>query len=82
MSRIGTQRVAIWSDDNPLDVTYVNVPVRRGQKIFCHEPYLLEALKMYEGYTTEEIMKGIAPYEVSSFKDVAEGVVDNVSNNF
>lgn len=81
MSRIGTQRVAIWSDDNPLDVTYVNVPVRRGQKIFCHEPYLLEALKMYEGYTTEEIMKGIAPYEVSSFKDVAEGVVDNVSNN-
>lgn len=80
MSRITTQRVAIWSEENPLDVTYVNVPIRKGQKIFCHEPYVIEALKMYEGYTTDEIMNGIAPYEASSFKDIAEGVVEHVND--
>ena len=76
---IRTQTIAIYDDANPLEVRYVTVPVRKGQKIFCHEPYVLEAMKMYDQYCGEEVMDAIMSYEGGNFRDVREGVVSSFS---
>jgi small subunit ribosomal protein S1 len=40
----------------------------------CHEPYVLEALKMYSQSCSDEVMDAIAQYEkLGKFKDVREG---------
>lgn len=42
----------------------------------CHEPYVLDALKMYSQSCTDEVMEAIASYErAGKFKDVCEGFV-------
>ena len=76
---IRTQTIEIYDDANPLEVRYVTVPVRKGQKIFCHEPYVLEAMKMYDQYCGEDVMDGILSYEGGNFRDVREGVVSSFS---
>ena len=76
---IKTQTIQIYDDANPLEVSTVTVPVRRGQKIFCHEPYTIEAMKMYDKYCGEDIMGNIMSYEGGNFRDVRVGVVSSFS---
>jgi hypothetical protein len=47
---IKTQTIEIYDSANPLEVRTVTIPVRKGQKIYCHEPYAIEALKKYDKY--------------------------------
>ena len=74
---IGTQTIEIYDDTNPLEVGYVTVPVKKGQKIFCHKPYVYEAMKLYDKYCGEEVLDNILSYEGGSFRDVREGVVSS-----
>ena len=76
---IKTQTLEIYSDANPLDVQYVTVPVRNGQKIFSHEPYALEAMKMYDKYCGDDVIGSIKSYEGGNFRDVRVGVVSSFS---
>ena len=76
---IKTQTIQIYDDANPLEVSTVTVPVRRGQKIFCHELYTIEAMKMYDKYCGEDIMGNIMSYEGGNFRDVRVGVVSSFS---
>ena len=76
---ITTQTIEIFDSANPLESKTVTIPVRKGQKIYCHEPYVLDALKMYDKYCCEDTLDNIASYEGSSFRDVREGVVSSFS---
>ena len=76
---IKTQTIEIYDDSNPLEVRTVTVPVRKGQKIFCHDPYVIDAMKMYDKYCGEDIMGNIMSYEGGSFRDVRVGVVSSFS---
>ena len=76
MSKILTQRVEIYSESDPLNSTFVDIPVHRGEKIMCHEPYVVEAMKMYAQSCSDEVMEAIAEYErLGKFRDVREGNV-------
>ena len=76
MGNILTQRVEIFSESDPLNSTFVDIPVHKGEKIMCHEPYILEALKMYAGSCTDEVLDAIYQYEKEGkFKDVREGSI-------
>lgn len=76
MSNILTQRVEIFSESDPLNSTFVDIPVHKGEKIMCHEPYVLEALKMYAGSCTDDVLDAIYQYEqAGKFKDVREGSI-------
>lgn len=78
---IRTQRVEIYEDSNPLESKIVEVPVHRGEKIMCHEPYVVDALKMYSQSCTDEVMNAIAAYEsAGKFKDVCEGFVSSYND--
>ena len=69
-----TQRVEIFSESDPLNSTFVDIPVHKGDKILCHEPYVVEAFKMYSQACPDEVMEAIAEYEkLGKFKDVREG---------
>ena len=82
MSKILTQRVEIFSDSDPLNSTFVDIPVHKGEKIMCHEPYVLEALKMYAGSCTDEVFDTIYQYEkTGKFKDVRKGVISRYDEN-
>ena len=73
-----TQRVEIFSESDPLNSTFVDIPVHKGEKIMCHEPYVVEAAKMYAKACPDEVMDAIAEYErLGKFKDVREGQVSN-----
>ena len=72
---ITTQTIEIYDSANPLEVRTVTVPVRKGQKIYSHEPYAVEMLKMYDKYCGGEVLDNIASYEGGSFRDVREGIV-------
>ena len=74
---IQTQTIEIYDDANPLEVRTVTVPVRKGEKIYCHEPYVLEAMKMYDKYCSDTILDTIASYEGGSFRDVRAGIVSS-----
>lgn len=76
---IKTQTIEIFDDANPLEVRTVTVPVRRGQKIYSHEPYALDLMKMYDKYCGEDVMGNIMSYEGGSFRDVRVGVVSSFS---
>lgn len=76
---IGTQTIEIYDDANPLEVKSVTVPVRSGQKIFSHETYALEAMKMYDKYCAGEVINNILTYEGGNFRDVRVGVVSSFS---
>ena len=76
MGNILTQRVEIFSESDPLNSTFVDIPVHKGEKFMCHEPYVLDALKMYAGSCTDEVLDAIYQYEkVGKFKDVREGSI-------
>ena len=76
MGNILTQRVEIFSESDPLNSTFVDIPVHKGEKIMCHEPYVLDALKMYAGSCTDDVLDAIYQYEqAGKFKDVREGNV-------
>lgn len=82
MSKILTQRVEIFSDSDPLNSTFVDIPVHKGEKIMCHEPYVLEALKMYASSCTDEVLDTIYQYEkTGKFKDVKKGVISRYDEN-
>lgn len=83
MSKIFTQEIEIFEEGNPLEGKKINVPIKSNCKILCHESYVAEAMKMYDGYCTSEIMSNIASYEEGSYKTVREGVVSsyNSENN-
>ena len=73
-----TQRVEIFSESDPLNSTFVDIPVHKGEKILCHEPYVVEAFKMYSQSCSDEVMEAIAQYEkLGKFKDIREGKVAN-----
>ena len=76
---IKTQTIEIFDDATPLDVSTVTVPVRKGQKIYSHEQYALDAMKMYDQYCGATILDNIASYEGGSFRDVRVGVVSSFS---
>ena len=76
---IKTQTIEIYDDANPLEVRTVTVPVRKGQKIYSHEPYVLDMMKMYDKYCGEDVMGNIMSYEGGSFRDVRVGVVSSFS---
>lgn len=79
---IRTQRVEIYEDSNPLESRFVDIPVHKGEKIMCHEPYVLDALKLYSQSCTDEVMDAIAAYEkAGKFKDVCEGYVASYDEN-
>ena len=72
-----TQKVEIFSESDPLNSTFVEIPVHKGEKIMCHEPYVVEAMKMYAQYCSDEILDAIVEYEkLGKFKDVREGQID------
>jgi small subunit ribosomal protein S1 len=76
MGNILTQKVEIFSESDPLNSQIIEIPVHKGQKIMCHEPYVLDALKMYAGSCTDEVLDAIYQYEkAGKFKDVREGNV-------
>ena len=69
-----TQRVEIYSESDPLNSTFVDIPVHKGEKIMCHEPYVVEAMKMYAQSCTDEVLDAINEYErLGKFRDVREG---------
>lgn len=76
---IKTQTIEIYNDVNPLEGKKVTIPVRKGQKIFCHEPYAIEAMKMYDQFCSNEVLDNIISYEGGSFRDVRVGVVSSFS---
>lgn len=76
---IKTQTIEIYNDVNPLEGKKVTIPVRKGQKIFCHEPYAIEAMKMYDQCCSNEVLDNIISYEGGSFRDVRIGVVSSFS---
>lgn len=73
---IRTQRVEIFEGSDPLNSRFVDIPVHKGEKIMCHEPYVLEAWKMYNQYCTDDVMDAIASYEnLGKTKDVRRGEI-------
>ena len=76
---ITTQTIEIYDSANPLESKTVTIPVRKGQKIYSHEPYALEMLKMYDKYCGGDVLDNIASYEGGSFRDVREGIVSSFS---
>lgn len=78
---IRTQRVEIYEDSNPLESKIVEIPVHKGEKIMCHEPYVVDALKMYSQSCTDEVMNAIASYEkAGKFRNVCEGFVSSYND--
>ena len=76
---IVTQTLEIYDDANPLEVKSVTVPVRAGQKIFSHESYAIDAMKMYDKYCAGDVLNNILSYEGGNFRDVRVGVVSSFS---
>ena len=74
---IKTQTIEIFDDANPLEISTATVPVRKGQKIYSHEHYVVDAMKMYDQYCGSTILDNIASYEGGSFRDVRVGVVSS-----
>ena len=74
---IRTQTIEIYNDVDPLDGKKVTIPVRKGQKIFCHEPYALEAIKMYDNCCSNDVIDNIISYEGNNFRDVRVGVISS-----
>lgn len=72
-----TQRVEIFSESEPLNSTFVDIPIHKGDKILSNEPYVVETFKMYSQSCSDEVMDAIAEYErLGKFKDVREGNID------
>ena len=78
---INTQNIEIFEDGNPLNSRKVVVPVKSNCKILSHEPYVADALKMYDLYCPSEVISNIASYEEGTFKSVREGLVSSFNED-
>ena len=59
-----------------MNSTFVDIPVHRGEKIMCHEPYVVDAMKMYAQSCSDEVLDAIVEYEqMGKFRDVREGQI-------
>ena len=47
---IRTQTIEIYDDANPLEVRCYSSCKKGSKRFYCHEPYVLEAMKMYDKY--------------------------------
>lgn len=74
---INTQNIEIFEEGNPLKSKKVTVPVKGNCRILSHEPYVADALKMYDLYCPTEVIDNIASYESGTYKTVREGVVSS-----
>lgn len=74
---IQTQTIEIVNPENPLDTRKVVVPIKGHQKILCHEPYVVELMKMYDSSFNTEDLNVIASYDSSSYKGICSGLVNN-----
>lgn len=74
---IQNQTIEIWDNVNPLERQEVTIPVRKGQKILCHEPYVLEMMKMYDVYCPDDALTSISTYESGTYRGIREGVVSD-----
>lgn len=71
-----TQKVEIFSEENPLNSQVIEVPIHKGERIMSTEPYVLDTLKMYAQSCSDEVMDAISQYEnAGKFKDVREGYI-------
>lgn len=78
MSKIRTQEIEILNPENPLESTKVVVPVTGNTKIMCREPYVLEALKLYEGSFNSDELEVISSYESTSYKGICPGYINSL----
>ena len=76
---INTQNIEIFEEGNPLKSRKVTVAVKNNCKILSHEPYVAEAIKMYDLYCPSDVISNIASYEDGTFKAVREGTVSYVN---
>lgn len=76
-----TQRLEIYEDGNPLESKMVTVPVKSRCKILSHEPYAIEALKMYDRYCSSDVVDNIASYEDGAYKTVREGIISSYNED-
>lgn len=77
-----TQRIEIYEDNDPLNSRFVTVPVSSSKnKILSHEPYVIEAMKMYDMYCSNESVSNIVSYEDCSSKRVREGVISSYNED-
>jgi ribosomal protein S1 len=46
-----------------------------------HEPYVFDAMKMYDMYCSTDVMDTISSYETGTYKNIREGVVTNYNEH-
>lgn len=73
--KIRNQFIEIYEDNNPLETKKVNLPLRERCKVLCHESYVVDAMKKYDMYCTQDMMESISSYESGTYKTIREGVV-------
>lgn len=74
-SGILTQTITITDPNNPLETKTVNVPVRKGEKIYCTEPYVIDVLKHYSTACEGLDFSQIAEVEKNSYKSIVSAQV-------
>lgn len=80
MSKIKTQTIEIINPENPLESKKVVVPIKGDKKILCKEPYVLDAMKVYDSSFNIEDLNAIAIYENNRYKGICTGYVNNFNN--
>lgn len=75
--KIKNKTVEVFEDGNPLETKKVNIPTKGDYKIFCHEPYVLDAMKKYDMFCTDDMIDTISSYESGTYKTIREGVVSS-----
>ena len=81
MSKIKTQTIEIINPENPLESKKVVVPIKGDKKILCKEPYVLDAMKVYDSSFNIEDLNAIAIYENNRYKGICTGYVNNFNNS-
>jgi ribosomal protein S1 len=81
MSKIKTQTIEIINPENPLESKKVVVPIRGGEKILCKEPYVLEAMKVYDSSFNIEDLNVIATYENNRYKGICTCYVNDFNDS-
>lgn len=66
-----------------LEENIVNIPCANGEKIFCTEPYAVEALNKYRASFGESVLENISEFETAkSDKLVNNAVVERVDEKY
>ena len=81
MSKIKTQTIEIINPENPLESKNVVVPIRGVQKVFCNEPYVLDAMKLYDSSFSMDDLDTIAAYEGNRYKGICTGYVNDFNDS-